>query len=66
MKLNMLRLVKKQESEEHASAGFEMADVCTREAMEKFLIWDGTHGSLHLIKLVRYKQLPEYSDEMSL
>ena len=58
-------MAKKQELDEFAGAGFEMAQVLESEAFKKFLEWDGTFGSMHLIKLIRYKKIREdFNDEM--
>lgn len=58
-------MAKKQEQDEFSGAGFEMAQVLETEAFKKFLVWDGTFGSMHLIKLVRYKKIREdLNDDM--
>lgn len=64
-KLVELKMAKKQEQDEFSGAGFEMAQVLETEAFKKFLVWDGTFGSMHLIKLVRYKKIREdLNDDM--
>ena len=59
-------MAKKQEQDEFSGAGFEMAQVLEPEAFKKFLEWDGTFGSMHLIKLIRYKKIrdEDLNDEM--
>lgn len=58
-------MAKKQENDEFLGAGFEMAEVLDAAAFKKFLEWDGTFGSMHLITLVRYKKLrDDLNDEM--
>lgn len=59
-------MAKKQETDEFCGAGFEMAQILEPEAFKKFLEWDGTFGSMHLIKLVRYKKIrDDLNDDMS-
>ena len=59
IKLAELKMAKQQELDEFSGPGFEMAQVLDQESFKKFMEWDGTFGSLHLIKLVRYKRLRE-------
>ena len=54
-----LRMAKSQEWEEFCGAGFEMAEVLEPVAFKKFMEFDCTFGSMHLIKLVRYRKLRE-------
>jgi hypothetical protein len=66
LKMEELKMAKKQEMDEFCGAGFEMAQVLDPEAFKAFLEWDGTFGYLHLIKLVRYKKLREdFNDHMN-
>lgn len=52
-------MAKKQELDEFSGPGFEMAQVLEEEEFKKFMEWDGTFGSMHLVKLVRYKIIRE-------
>lgn len=60
-----IQMAHKQELDEFVAPGFEMAQVLEPVEFKKFMEWDGTFGSLHLIKLVRYKKIREdLNDEM--
>lgn len=66
-KLAELNMAKQQELDEFSGPGFEMAQVLDQESFTKFMAWDGTFGSLHLIKLVRYKRLREdFNEQMEM
>lgn len=65
-KLEELRMAKKQEWDEFCGPGFEMAEVLEPSAFKKFMEFDCTFGSMHLIKLVRYKKLrDDLNDDMT-
>lgn len=60
-----LQMARKQELDEFSGPGFQMAQVLEPAEFKKFLEWDGTFGSMHLVKLVRYKKIREdLNDEM--
>ena len=58
-------MAKKQEMDEFCGAGFEMAEVLDEISFKKFMEWDGTFGSMHLLKLIRYRKIREdLNDDM--
>lgn len=59
-------MAKKQEMDEFCGAGFEMAEVLDAISFKKFMEWDVTFGSMHLLKLIRYRKIREdLNDEMT-
>lgn len=61
-----LKMAKKQEMDEFCGSGFEMAEVLDPISFKKFMDWDVTFGSLHLLKLIRYRKIKEdLNDEMT-
>lgn len=58
-KLAELKMAKQQELDEFNGAGFEMAQVLDEASFKAFMEWDCTFGSMHLIKLVRYRKIRE-------
>ena len=61
-----LQMARKHELDEFSGPGFEMTQVLEPTEFKKFMEWDGTFGSMHLVKLVRYRKIREdLNDDMN-